>query len=79
MAGVLQGDTLAPYLFAIVLDYAMRETVRDKENELGFEIERRKSRRHPAVSITDLDFADDIALLSENTEQAQQLLTRLEE
>ena len=24
-AGVLQGDTLAPYLFAIVLDYVMRK------------------------------------------------------
>lgn len=25
-AGVLQGDTLAPYLFATVLDYVMRKT-----------------------------------------------------
>ena len=24
LAGVLQGDTLAPYLFIIVLDYALR-------------------------------------------------------
>ena len=78
VAGVLQGDTLAPYLFAIVLDYAMRQAVGGKENELGFELERRKSSRHPAVSISDLDFADDIALLSENVEQAQLLLTQLE-
>ena len=27
VAGVLQGDTLAPYLFAIVLDYAMRKAI----------------------------------------------------
>ena len=26
-AGVLQGDTLAPYLFTIVLDYAMRTAI----------------------------------------------------
>ena len=78
VAGVLQGDTLAPYLFAIVLDYAMRQAVGGKENELGFELERRKSSRHPAISISDLDFADDIALLSQNAEQAQQLLTQLE-
>jgi len=34
--GVLQGDTLAPYLFAIVLDYIMRKTYVDREEELGF-------------------------------------------
>ena len=78
VAGVLQGDTLAPYLFAIVLDHVMRQAVGTKINELGFELERRKSRRHPAVVISDLDFADDIALLSEEIEQAQQLLHRVE-
>ena len=39
--GVLQGDKLAPYLFAIVLDYAMRQALEGKEEELGFPIERR--------------------------------------
>ena len=33
---------------------------------------------HP-VNITDLDFADDIALLSDEIEQAKQLLARVEE
>ena len=28
-AGVLQGDTLAPYLFAIAIDYVMRRAVKD--------------------------------------------------
>ena len=47
-AGVLQGDTLAPFLFIIVLDYAMRKAVGDgKEEELGFTIAPRRSRRHP--------------------------------
>ena len=27
IAGVLQGDTLAPYLFAIILDYVMRTNI----------------------------------------------------
>jgi hypothetical protein len=62
-AGVLQGDTLAPYLFAIVVDYAMRQAIRNNEEELGFMIQPSRSRRHPAVCITDLMFADDIALL----------------
>ena len=58
LAGVLQGDTLAPYLFIIALDYSMRLALKDN-TELGFEIEQRRSRRHPAKVITDLDFADD--------------------
>ena len=31
IAGVLQGDTLAPYLFVIVLDYAMRQATEGKK------------------------------------------------
>ena len=33
-AGVLQGDALAPYLFAIVIDYTMRQAVGDRELDL---------------------------------------------
>lgn len=78
LAGVLQGDTLAPYLFAIVVDYVMRKTTSGREGEFGFTLHQRKSRRCPAVNITDLDFADDIALLSNEIYQAQQLLRELE-
>ena len=78
VAGVLQGDTLAPYLFAIVLDYTMRMAVGGKEEELGFTIERRRSRRHNPVILTDTDFADDIATISEEIEQAQKMLTNIE-
>ena len=63
-AGVLQGDTLAPFLFVIVLDYAMRKATNGREEELGFTITPRKSRRHPKEVLADLDFADDIDLLS---------------
>ena len=77
-AGVLQGDTLAPYLFAIVLDYIMRKTYDGKQEELGFQLHKRRSRRNPATTITDLDFADDIAVLAEDIEQAQEeVLSRL--
>ena len=34
-AGVLQGDTLAPFLFAIVLDYAMRKGLEMMEKTLA--------------------------------------------
>ena len=71
-AGVLQGDTLAPYLFLIALDYAkLRKAINRREEELGFTIQSRQSRRVSPVSIADLDFADDIALISDTVEQAQ--------
>ena len=77
-AGVMQGDTLAPFLFVIVLDYAMRRAIQGKEEELGFTIHPRRGRRAGAKSICDLDFADDIVLLSNEIEQARKLLRNIE-
>lgn len=76
--GVLQGDTLAPYLFAIVIDYLMRQVYEGNEELLGFQLNRRRSRRHPATYVTDIDFADDLALLTEEVSQAQELIDRLQ-
>ena len=78
LAGVMQGDTLAPFLFVIVLDYALRMAIDGKEDELGLTLHKRRSSRIPAVSICDLDFADDIALLSNEIEQARELLHQVE-
>ena len=36
LAGVLQGDTLAPFLFIIALDYALRLAINGREEEMGF-------------------------------------------
>ena len=44
LAGVMQGDTLAPYLFIIVLDYAPRRAIGGREEELGFTLVPRKCR-----------------------------------
>ena len=33
LAGVLQGDTLAPFLFVIVLDFALRKAISGREHE----------------------------------------------
>ena len=76
-AGILQGDTLAPFLFIIVLDYVLRMSV-DKINDNGLEIHPRMSSRNPAVYLTDTDFADDIALISGSLFNAQNLLSSLE-
>ena len=37
VAGVLQGDTLAPYLFIICLDYKHRTSI-DKMKDNGFKL-----------------------------------------
>ena len=77
VAGVLQGDTLAPYLFIICLDYVLRTSI-DKIRENGFELTKKRSRRYPAKTITDADYADDIAILANTPDQAETLLHRLE-
>ena len=78
LAGVMQGDTLAPFLFVIILDHALRKAINGREQDLGFTLTPRRSRRHPAVVLTDLDYADDISLLSNDMVQAQELLSKVE-
>ena len=63
VAGVLQGDTLATYLFIIYLDYMLRTSI-DKIKENVFELKKKRSRRYPAKTITDTDYTDDIAILA---------------
>ena len=47
VAGVLQGDTLARYLFIICIDYVLRTAI-DKIRENSFELTKKRSRRYPA-------------------------------
>ena len=77
IAGVLQGDTLASYFFIICLDYVLRTSI-DKIKENGFELTKKRSRRYPAKTIIDADYADDIAILANTPNQAETLLHSLE-
>ena len=77
-AGVLQGDTLAPFLFIVVLDYVLRLSL-DNMKEKGLMTKPRQSSRYPAQHLTDLDFADDLALTSDSIKDAETLLQSLEE
>ena len=70
-SGVLQCDTLAPFIIIIVLDHALRKAIDGREAELGLTILPRCSRRSPAISLTELNYADDIALLFDSMTQAQ--------
>ena len=69
VAGVLQGDMLAPYLFITYLDYVLRTSI-NKIRENGFELTKKRSRRYPAKTITNADYADDIAILANTISQS---------
>ena len=70
VAGVLQRDTLAPYLFIICL-----RTSIDIMKDNGFKLAKERSRRYPTQIITDVD---DIALLENTPTQAETLQHSLE-
>ena len=78
VAGVLQWDTLVPYLFIICRDNVLRTSM-DKIKVNGFEQTKKRSRRYPAKIITDADYADDIAILANTPNQAETLLHNLEQ
>ena len=73
-SGVQQGDTLAPYLFIICLDYMLR-TSNDKIEENGLKLTKEKRKRYPAQTITDTDY---IALLANAPAKAETVLHSLE-
>ena len=75
--GVLQGGTLALYLFIICQDYVLRTSI-DRIRENGFELIKKRSRKYPTKTITDADYADDVAILANTPNQAETLLHRLE-
>ena len=77
IAGVQQGGTLAPYLFIICLDYVLRTSI-DIIKDNGFKPAKERSRRYPAQTITDADYANDIVLLANTPSQAETLLHSLE-
>ena len=77
VAGVLQGDTFAPYLFMIFLDYVFRTSI-EKIKENGFKLTKERSRRYSAKTITDANYADDGALLANTPAQAETLRHSLE-
>ena len=77
VAGELQGDTLASYLFIICLDYVLR-TLIDKIKENGFKLTKKRSRRYSTKTITNADYTDDIMILANTPVQAKTLLYTLE-
>ena len=57
----------------------MLRTSIDKIRENGFDLTKKRSRRYPAKTITDADYADDIAIVANTPNQAETLLHSLEQ
>ena len=74
---IVAGDTLAPYLFIICLDYVLRTSI-DKMKDNGFKLAKEISRSYPTQTIMDADYADDITLLANTPALAETLQHNLE-
>ena len=77
VAGVQQGNTLAPYIFIFRLDYMLRTSI-DLMKENSCKLTKERNRRYPAQTITDVDYTDDIALLANTLTETEPLLHSLE-
>ena len=60
VADLIPGDILAPYLFIMYQDSVFRTSIYSM-NDNGFKVAKERSRRYHAQTITDADYADDIA------------------
>ena len=70
VAGVLLGDTLAPYLFIICLDYRLRTSIALMKED-RFKLAKERNRRYPTQTIINMDYAEDIVLLANMPAQAK--------
>ena len=68
MKGVRQGCLLSPFLFILVIDWVMKTATKEKRNGIQWTM---------LTQLDDLDFADDLALLSHSHRQMQDKTTEL--
>ena len=73
--GVLQGDILWPHLSNLLVDYILWQSLVDED---GFTLKRASGRGHPAVTLTALAYADDVAITSDSASGAESTLRRLQ-
>ena len=66
--GVRQGCLLSPFMLLLAIDWVMKATTKEKNNGIQWT---------PWSQLEDLDYADDLALLSHSRAQMQYKTTRL--
>ena len=74
---IINGDTLVPYLFITCLGYLLQISIYlMKEND--FTLKKSRSKQYPAKIITDVDYADDLVLLTNTPARVEFLRQSLE-
>ena len=68
-SGVRQGCPISPFLFNYVMDDILIQALRDSVNS-GIEL-------NPGPKLTDIEYADDVALLGKSEEEMQRFLLKL--
>ena len=74
-SGVLQGDTMSPHIFILLVDYILRQSLVDED---GFTLKPAIGRRHPVVNLTALAYANDIAITCDSASGAERTLHQLQ-
>jgi hypothetical protein len=80
MSPAWSGDTLAPFLFSIVIDFVLKNIEKEQAETTGshgFTTHLRESARQPEKSIFDLDFVDDISLLERGKKDQHGTMARV--
>ena len=60
--GIKQGCLMAPFLFLLAIDWIMKETTRERQNGIQWNL---------GEQLNDLEFVDGISLVSSNNQQMQ--------
>ena len=74
-SGVLRRDAQSPHLFILLADNILRQSLVDED---GFTLRPANGRRHPAVTLTALTYAADVAITSDSASSAERTLRRLQ-
>ena len=72
VTGILQGDSLALYFFMFCLHTS--DVLRSNKRK-WFHIKKARRKQYPAETMTDADYTDDLALLTNTPTQVESLLT----
>ena len=72
--GILQGDVLAPYLFVMVMDRILHMALDDGSDGVLLKSRGTRKRGLNEKRLSDIDYADDVALFSDSMEGLQNMI-----